>query len=102
MTKYVALKSTNILRMLTITSIGLIGLTEKAYASEHPGKALHESANCMKCHAGKPYDPKKSDSYPKLVKAVTFCNENLNAGMFEDEVEQLPYYLNDTYYHHPK
>jgi hypothetical protein len=56
----------------------------------------------MKCHAAKPYDPKKSDSYAKLEKAVTFCNENLNTGMFEDEIAQLADYLNQTYYKHPK
>lgn len=92
----------NIAKFLSVTALGLTSFFEMAYASEHPGKALHESANCMKCHAGKPYDPNKTDSYPKLVKAVTFCNENLNTGMFEDEVEQLADYLNETYYHHSK
>lgn len=84
------------------TSIILGSGVAQASASEHPGKALHESADCMRCHATKPYNPQQTDSYPKLVKAVTFCNENLNAGMFDDEIEQLADYLNQTYYKHPK
>jgi len=77
-------------------------ISQPTFAADHPGKALHDQADCMKCHAAKPYDPKKSDSYPKLVKAVQFCNDNLNTGYWEDEVEQLADYLNQEYYHHPK
>lgn len=72
------------------------------FAEVHPGQSLHESADCMKCHTAKPYNPQKTDSWEKLVKTVQFCNDNLNAGMFEDEVEQLADYLNNTYYHHKK
>ncbi|MDX1351817.1 MAG: hypothetical protein R3254_02320 [Thiomicrorhabdus sp.] len=95
-------KPMKLAKLLSVTALGLTSFAEQSFASEHPGKALHEDANCMKCHAAKPYDPNKSDSYPKLVKAVAFCNNNLNAGMFDDEVEQLADYLNETYYHHKK
>jgi len=83
---------------LSLTAFSQVSIAEEV----HPGKILHDDANCMKCHAAKPYDVKKSDSWPKLVKTVQFCNDNLNAGMFEDEVEQLADYLNNTYYHHKK
>jgi len=76
-------------------------MSHAALASELPGKALHDQANCMKCHAAQPYDPSKTDTYPKLVKMVQFCNDNLNTGFFEDEVEQLAEYLNAEYYKHP-
>lgn len=98
-------------RYLTfLKPISLIGLTiSLGYAqtalAEHPGKAFHDSANCISCHSATskhPYNPQKSDTWPKLVKAVNFCNDNLNAGMFEDEVEQLADYLNQTYYKLPK
>lgn len=82
-------------------AVATLLFTQTAYA-EHPGKVFHDDANCLKCHTSKPYDPTKSDSWPKLVKAVTFCNNNLNTGLFEDEVEQLADYLNQTYYKHPK
>lgn len=96
------MKLSHLVRFSVISSALLFAQASQAGAGEHPGKAFHDDANCMKCHAAKPYDPKKSDSYPKLVKAVQFCNDNLNAGFFEDEVEQLADYLNQEYYHHPK
>ncbi|WP_319379706.1 hypothetical protein [Thiomicrorhabdus sp.] len=82
--------------------LGLTLISSLSVAAPHPGKELHEAADCMKCHTAKPYSPEKTTSFPKLVKMVGFCNDNLNVGMFEDEVEQLADYLNQTYYHFPK
>jgi mono/diheme cytochrome c family protein len=62
------------------------------------GKTLHDDANCMRCHADKPYDPSKTTNYEKLVKAVNFCNTNLNTGWFDDEVEDVAAYLNQEFY----
>lgn len=91
------------MRLLALSSIAGVSLfSTTSFAEVHPGKVLHDDANCMKCHTDKPYDPQKSDSWEKLVKTVQFCNDNLNAGMFEDEVEQLADYLNQTYYKHSK
>lgn len=80
----------------------LFGTSTHSLAEPHPGKALHESGDCMRCHTAKPYNPNKTTSFEQLIERVQFCNDNLNAGMFEDEVEQLADYLNDTYYHMPK
>ena len=92
----------HVVKPLTLLSVlGSLTLSQQAFA-EHPGKVFHDDANCMKCHTAKPYSPEKTPTYEKLVKTVQFCNDNLNAGMFEDEVEQLADYLNDTYYHYPK
>ncbi|MBF6056833.1 MULTISPECIES: hypothetical protein [Thiomicrorhabdus] len=82
--------------------LGLSFASSLSIAAPHPGQELHEAANCMSCHATKPYSPEKTTSFPNLVKTVQFCNDNLNAGMFEDEIEQLADYLNQTYYHFPK
>lgn len=90
------------LASLVFTGISFTAFSSSASAEDHPGQALHESANCMKCHSAQPYNPQKTTSFPRLIKAVTFCNENLNAGMFDDEIEQLADYLNETYYHHKK
>lgn len=95
-------KTIGIAKSISIAALASISFSGQVSASEHPGKALHESSNCMQCHASKPYDPKKSDSYTKLVKTVAFCNSNLNKGLFDDEVEQLADYLNETYYKHSK
>lgn len=91
------------MKKLTLAFAGTLLLTSQvAFAEMHPGAALHDSANCMSCHTAKPYNPKITDSYPKLVKKVQFCSDNLQTGMFEDEVLQIADYLNETYYHHPK
>ncbi|QCU90177.1 hypothetical protein [Thiomicrorhabdus sediminis] len=98
------LKATSSLSFSGMLAITLMSVSTNGAASAegHPGKALHEAANCMSCHTSKPYDPQKTTSFPKLVQTVQFCNDNLNAGMFEDEIEQLADYLNETYYHHVK
>lgn len=91
------------MKKLTLSLAGASLLTSQvALAEIHPGAELHESANCMSCHTAKPYNPKVTDSFPKLVKKVQFCSDNLGLGMFEDEINHLADYLNETYYHHPK
>ena len=91
------------MKKLTIFLAGSLLLTSQvALAEPHPGAELHVSGNCMSCHTAQPYNPNITDTFPKLVKTVQFCNDNLNAGMFEDEIDQLADYLNETYYHHPK
>jgi len=84
--------------LMSLLIAGGLTVSFQATAEVHPGQVLHNDADCMKCHASKPYNPEKTTSWPKLVKTVQFCNDNLNAGMFEDEVEQLADYLNNTYY----
>ncbi|WP_321323241.1 hypothetical protein [Thiomicrorhabdus sp.] len=95
-------KTLTSVKSLSAVALGYILFSNNASASEMPGKALHDSANCMKCHAAKPYNPQKTDTYEKLVKTVAFCNSNLHIGLFDDEVNEVADYLNATYYHHPK
>ncbi|MCF6345132.1 MAG: hypothetical protein L3J00_01530 [Thiomicrorhabdus sp.] len=87
---------------LTITALSTLLLSSTAFAEPHPGKVLHEDNNCLKCHVDKPYNPQKTDTYPKLIKSVRFCNDNLGIGLFDDEIEELADYLNNTYYQHDK
>ena len=87
---------------VSLIATGMFMIPSTGFSEVHPGKEFHDSADCMKCHSAQPYNPQKTDSWPKLVKAVAFCNNNLNTGMFDDEVEQLADYLNQTYYHHSK
>jgi cytochrome c553 len=83
-------------------AIATTSIATVSQAEPHPGKAFHDQANCMKCHASQPYNPQKTKDYPQLVKMVQYCNDNLNAGLWEEEIEQLADYLNEEYYHHPK
>jgi len=94
--------SFNISKFFPITTLGFTLFSVSAMAEDMPGKELHASANCMKCHAAKPYDPAKTTTYDKLVKKVASCNTNLHIGLFDDEVVEVAEYLNATYYHHPK
>jgi hypothetical protein len=91
------------MKKLTLFIASALLVTSQSVLAEiHPGAELHESANCMSCHTAKPYNPKITDSYPKLVKKVQSCSDNLQTGLFEDEVLQIADYLNETYYHHPE
>jgi mono/diheme cytochrome c family protein len=76
----------------------LFSSTTFAAGNPEAGKALHNDANCLQCHAAQPYNPKKTNTFEKLVKAVEFCNVNLNTGWFEDEVLDVAAYLNKEYY----
>ncbi|KUJ72087.1 hypothetical protein [Thiomicrospira sp. WB1] len=99
------------MRMSTL-SIGLLASvsllsTQTQASSPHPGKVLHDDANCMKCHAdmgyAKPSLKKMGvDSWPALKKAVSYCESNLNVGWFPEEQEQVADYLNQEYYHFDK
>lgn len=72
-------------------------------AEVHPGKTLHDDANCMRCHADLGYNqPELKKMSPtdlnSLQKAVSFCDSNLNIGWFDDEKAEVVDYLNQTYY----
>jgi len=72
-------------------------------AEVHPGKVLHDDANCMRCHADLGYNqPELTKMAPTdikgLKKAVSFCDSNLNIGWFDDEKQDVVDYLNKTYY----
>ncbi len=74
----------------------------QAAAAEHEGLRLMKDANCAKCHQAKGYHPEKTPDYPALVKRVTACNNNFNSGWFDDDIETVSDYLNQTYYHYKK
>lgn len=73
-----------------------------SFAEEHPGKLLHIQVNCMRCHTSMPYDVEKTKTYPALVSRIGQCNNGLKLGLFDDEIEDLADYVNQTYYHYPK
>ncbi|KUJ75334.1 hypothetical protein AVO42_08355 [Thiomicrospira sp. XS5] len=87
--------------------VGILVSPMLAHADVHPGKTLHDDANCMKCHADLGYNQPnltkmKPENYVDLQKAVAYCDSNLNVGWFDDEREEVVDYLNETYYHFPK
>lgn len=86
------------------TSIFLALLAPVAVMAEvHPGKVLHDDANCMKCHADLGYNqPELKKMTPTDVKSlsstVSFCASQLDVGWFDDEKQDVVDYLNQTYY----
>ncbi|WP_172959697.1 hypothetical protein [Thiomicrorhabdus aquaedulcis] len=44
-------------RAMLITFSTLL-FSQASFAEPHPGEVLHKKADCMKCHAAQPYDPK--------------------------------------------
>lgn len=92
-------------RLLSL--IGLTGVFSMANAEVHPGKVLHDEANCMKCHAKLGYNQPETkkmsiESYADLKKAVVYCDSNLNVGWFEEDIDMVVDYLNKTYYKMPQ
>ena len=78
--------------------------TETASAEGvHPGKAIHD-ANCISCHDSGVYtraDHKMTD-LPMLTAQVRRCDANLGTKLFDEDIDKVTAYLNDTYYKFPK
>jgi hypothetical protein len=71
------------------------------------GKKLHDP-RCMTCHNSMFPDKdgtqlysdlfRKMDTPAKLKGMIEFCNNRTNSGWFEEDIQHVARYLNDTYY----
>ncbi len=71
------------------------------------GKKLHDKG-CVTCHNSMFPDKdgtqlysdlfRKADSVAKLRGMIEFCNNRTKSGWFEEEIQHVGRYLNDTYY----
>jgi mono/diheme cytochrome c family protein len=71
------------------------------------GKKLHDP-KCVTCHNSMFPDGdgrqlysdlfRKADTPAKLRGMIEFCNNRTQAGWFEEEIQHVGRYLNDTYY----
>ncbi|MBF0589306.1 MAG: cytochrome c [Magnetococcales bacterium] len=70
------------------------------------GKELHDE-KCLSCHAGMfkgaPYKiytrkERKKKSLKELGAMVGFCNQQVGAQWFDDEITDVTSYLNKTFY----
>ena len=63
------------------------------------GARLHMQ-NCSGCHDTSVYtrQPRRVNSLPALGKQVRFCQNNLGITWFDDEVNDVIFYLNRDYY----
>lgn len=72
-------------------------------AGEHPGKAIHD-ANCISCHDSGVYSraDHKMQDFAMLSAQVRRCDANLGSKLFDEDMDKVADYLNETYYHFPK
>ena len=70
-----------------------------SYDSEH-GKDLYYEAQCQKCHTEVDYTSKlrKVNDYERLEWRVQRCDVSMGAGWFEEDIDDVVHYLNDSFY----
>ena len=67
------------------------------------GKALHDES-CLKCHikdhneAFYTRDNRKMTSYKGLHSMVRMCDANLGTQLFDEDMEEIGKFLNESYY----
>lgn len=68
-------------------------------ADEHPGKAIHD-ANCISCHDSGVYTraDRKMTDLTMLAGQVRRCDANLGTQLFDEDLDKVTAYLNETYY----
>lgn len=77
----------------------LLNSTAYAFDSEN-GKALHDD-NCVRCHKHSLYTRKEREikSYSLLHERVVQCELMSELIWFDDEVNEVTVYLNQSFYH---
>lgn len=72
------------------------------------GKKLHE-AHCISCHAARfegkwetmyTRPERKKKSLEELRGMVLFCDNQVGTGWFDNEIDDVTAYLNETFYHY--
>lgn len=69
----------------------------------HPGKAIHD-ANCISCHDSGVYTraDRKMTDLTILAGQVRRCDANLGTKLFDEDLDSVTAFLNETYYKFPK
>ena len=72
-------------------------------ASTLSGKELHD-ANCISCHDTSKYTSpeRKMQDFAMLAGQVRRCDANLGAKLFDEDIDKIIAYLNDSFYKFPK
>lgn len=75
---------------------------QAAASGEQTGKALHD-ANCISCHDSGVYTraDRKITSLEALAGQVRRCDANLGTQLFDEDMDKITAYLNETYYKFP-
>jgi len=94
-------------KMVLFFFLSSLGVNQLAFAESEPvppGLALIKQAKCMRCHTEATFysGQTKMESLGDLTSRVKVCESNLKVGWFDDEIDSVVDYLNQTYYHLPK
>ena len=97
-----------------LAAMCILAVSGAAWANPFPkgdaakGKQLHDP-RCVTCHNSMFPDKngtqlysddmfRKSSNITELRGMLEFCNNRTNSGWFEEEIQHVGRYLNDTYY----
>ena len=81
--------------------LAVIYVPSSSAADTANGGELH-AENCTACHDSAMYtrDNRRVQSLVNLGTQVRFCKDNLGITWFDDEVDDVVAYLNESYYHY--
>ena len=82
-----------------LTAGALLALSTASTAADFD-PAQHVEEQCTRCHTDDIYtrEKRRAKSIKQLGRIVRRCETNLATGLFDDELEEVVTYLNDTYY----
>ena len=87
--------------MNKFTLLSLAILAAPAYAADIENGADLHFTNCTGCHDESVYTraDRRVQSLDKLGGQVRFCKDSLELSWFDEDVDDVVEYLNETYYH---
>jgi len=85
--------------LASLITLLLLNAPAHAFDSEN-GKALHNES-CVRCHDDSMYtrEDKKTKSYSLLRERVVQCEIMAELIWFEEEIDDVTAYLNESFYH---
>jgi cytochrome c553 len=86
--------------LMSITVCLLAATSSLQAANPDNGKTLVDG-NCTKCHDERVYTrpDRRVTTLDGLHKQVTRCEQSLGLKWFDDDIDDVAAYLNQTYYH---
>lgn len=88
-----------IFRTFFLLAILLVTSNLLSYDAEN-GKKLYYEAKCNECHIDSDYtsDERKVHDYARLQWRVQRCDFTMDAGWFDEDIEDVATYLNESFY----
>ncbi len=95
------MKTLNTLTLLLLLASGSALASGQERAPDLANGEKLVSQNCTRCHDDSVYTRpnRRVKSLPALGKQVRFCKDTIGITWFDDEVNDVVYFLNDRYYH---